>query len=895
MSRIRCSPCEIIVPVCDCCTEELCYCSKNSVQLSCAPCICNPRGPYVGAKVPLLVEGWVADDGYPLATSNYTTPGPPFSSLVTCSWDPDMNLFEYTKKTFRGSTFINQMASLNAGFNPSAFGIFPGFNNHLAGTANVLVNQLLSRNFVSEIFKPYNAQLFYILRNKVSQVYNSLSPQAKTFIGDLQHKSPTSYYFGDLYLNQLAKSLLIGKMDNYFESDKMDYILSSSENLYSGRSVPEISNLFDTNLENAKEYIRENRISISPHIIDGHLNQSVPDNTLRKFWKVLPSDTDQRIRVYRTPQVVRYIRQKVAHGGGGGNVVTATNVSPCSIMSVKVNDDDTITVHTLPRPAPPFPATPAGTARVHYINAETLRVFNNSGAYVYLDDTPRFQTGCECLSGCNPKICSDRDKAYVFDPQDRSVLLGLLGGVSGMRSRWSPDVPATEITISSTFEDEIEFKQGASKATYAYGAATNTSAWSDFYLLTPSLNGVDTVSSIIPSGFNASSYGGLSGPHTNPYIRKSEISYKVRSGNYSHVESGVIEEYIRFVAGPGNIFFVDHNDPIVSYLNRAGSTQQDVSASLVDLNIDNILEETEVYPRRVPYHIVIITTDSRSKWNPYASKSRITDLRDMQDNGGVTGYIQRTLRMVPSPRKDVLEYNYLELSSLRDVPPGLYPPTESEKFPNGVEGIENAPQQMVWKARNRNGLGPTQSANASSIQGTIRTFADPGAYEQSREIDPIRRVFDFLTDVSANYDTRTDIAFQNGELVPRSIIYNTPHPVLRAKSLPKFDVWRHLSIFEFNEFLLSFKNNFFNSSTSGLAIGRFRGLELFNTFTYFPEKTYLHTYAPAYSWPWSVTGQYGGNSHNLRNASGIDVFEAPRTSLNKEGNVMTDRDPRNFY
>ena len=880
MSRIRCSPCEIIVPVCDCCTEELCFCSKNSVQLSCAPCICNPRGPYVGAKVPLLVEGWVADDGYPLATSKYTIPGPLFSSLVTCSWDPDMNLFEYTKKTFRGSTFINQMASLNAGFNPSAFGIFPGFNNHLAGTANVLVNQLLSRNFVSEIFKPYNAQLFYILRNKVSQVYNSLSPQAKTFIGDLQHKSPTSYYFGDLYLNQLAKSLLIGKMDNYFESDKMDYILSSSENLYSDRSVPEISNLFDTNLENAKEYIRENRISISPHIIDGHLNQSVPDNTLRKFWKVLPSDTDQRMRVYRTPQVVRWMYNQ-------GPVVTATNVSPSSIMSVKVNDDDTISVYK----------ANGNKARTHYINAEILRVFNNSGAHVYLDDTPRFQTGCECLSGCNPKICSDRDKAYVFDPQDRSVLLGLLGGVSGMRSQWSPDVPATELTISSAFEDEIEFKEGASKHTYAYYNALTTSAWSDFYLLTPSLSGVDTVSSIIPSGFNASSYGGLSGPHTNPYIRKSEISYKVRTGTYNAATRRVIDDYTRFVAGPGNIFFVDHNDPIVSYLNRAGITQQDVSASLVDLNIDNILEETDVYPRRVPYHIVIIPTDSLSKWNPFVSKSRITDLRDVQDNGGVNGYIQRTLRMVPAPRKDVLENNYLELVSLKEVPPfsQLLPgPLESEKFPNGVEGIENAPQRMVWKARDKNGLGPAESVHASSIQGTIRTFSDPGAYEQSREIDPIRRVFDFLTDVDSNYDTRTDIAFQNG-LASKSIIYNTPHPVLGAKSLPTFDVWRHLSIFEFNEFLLSFKNNFFNSSTSGLAAGRFRGLQLFNNFTYFPEKTYLHTYAPAYSVPWEVSGPYGGNSYNLRNASGIDVFEAPRTSLNKEGNVMTDRDPRNFY
>ena len=198
MSRLRCSPCEVIVPVCDCCTEEICYCSKNSVELSCATCICYPRGPYVGANVPTLVEGWVVDDGYPLPVSSYTVPGPNFSSFNTCGWDNPTTLFEYNKSVFRNNKYSDQelVNSLDAKL------LVPGPGG---------VSLLLADN---SVFSEYNSQLFYIFRNSTSQVYNTLTSEIKTFVDTMEGKSPTTYYLGSKYLSQLNKAHLIGRKQN---------------------------------------------------------------------------------------------------------------------------------------------------------------------------------------------------------------------------------------------------------------------------------------------------------------------------------------------------------------------------------------------------------------------------------------------------------------------------------------------------------------------------------------------------------------------------------------------------------------------------------------------------------------------------------------------------------
>lgn len=852
MSRVRCSPCEVVVPVCDCCTEEICYCSKNSIELSCAPCICNPRGPYVGAEPPTLVEGWVPDDGYPYLTSTYTNPGPSYGSIGTCGWDMDKNLFSYKAITLNTGSISDEV-------------LFDELNKKLLTAQPGGHSLILTEN---TLFTPYNAQLFFLFRNQSNRIFSSLSPTFKNFIENVGTKSATTYNVGYKLLSHLGKAHLIGKKYQYYTDDDVVEMNNASIELFRNKFVPSITDNSTVDLENIKEYIRDNRKSISPKIKDGHLNQSFDDNTIRKLWKVIPSDTDQRVRVYRTPQVVRWVYNQ-------GPVVTATNTSPSSIMSVKVNDDDTISVHR-----------PDGTkARAHFINAETLRVYNNSGGHVYLDETPRFQRGCECVSGCYPKICSDRDRAYVFEPEDKNMLMYLLASIdSGIKS-WVPAEPYISLTISSQFTDEVEF--------------TGKEEWPDFYLLTPSLSGVDTLSSIIPTDGSSTS---------SSYLRESNLNYRIRAIKYDAASSRTIDWYTRFISGPGNIFYVDHNDPMVGYLNQAYTNSQDVSASMVDLNIDNILGEEEVYPRRIPYHIVIIPTDSKAKWNPFVSKSRITKMADPIDHPAygspwVNGYIERTLRMVPSPRKDVLkDNNYLELKSVEEAP---FPPSLNEllKYHKGVEGVENNPLRMAWKATERNGLGPYGEAT-SSIQGTIRTFES--GKETNRETDSIRRVFDILKSFKTYYDLRNNVTYEAG-LSPTDIQNHPIYPIVGAgnppKSLPKFDLWRHLNFYEFNDFLLSFNDEFFSTepaigSLRGLAWGAFRDIRLYDMPSFFSEKTYIHTYDPGRSSPWEVSGTYKGNQYNFRNASGVAEFEVPRTADalgSPSGFVMKDRQVKRYF
>ena len=131
----------------------------------------------------------------------------------------------------------------------------------------------------------------------------------------------------------------------------------------------------------------------------------------------------------------------------------------------------------------------------------------------------------------------------------------------------------------------------------------------------------------------------------------------------------------------------------------------------------------------------------------------------------------------------------------------------------------------------------------------------------------MRKVFDFLTDVSTNYDRRTSITYDAG-LYSKDPATDSIYPVTATYSLPLFDVWRSLSMFEFHEFLTSFDNNLFES----LMGGNFRNTALFYMPGRFPETTYLHKYTPGHV-TWDVTGSFGGTFDNPRNASGVSFIE----------------------
>ena len=278
--------------------------------------------------------------------------------------------------------------------------------------------------------------------------------------------------------------------------------------------------------------------------------------------------------------------------------------------------------------------------------------------------------------------------------------------------------------------------------------------------------------------------------------------------------------------------------------------------------------ENEIYPRQIPQYIVIVPGDT-TKYNPFCSTSKITKMIDPDEPGSIypNGYIERTLRGVPAPILGVLNSNPLEVKLLSNV---SYftdgSPSIVDQFPSGVQGNEDPVFRMVWRARDN-----YPSLSYASIQEIFPTFS--GVSESSRQIDPVRKVFDGLQDANPSahpgYDARTDIT--SGVLGGTTIKDNYYYPVTSTHSLPKFDVWRRLNIFEFNEFISSFKDDIFNNATSGLVNNRYRNLEIFNSVVSFPEKTYLHTYNPGQRL-WSTSETYGGgvynNILNLRNASG---------------------------
>ena len=152
--------------------------------------------------------------------------------------------------------------------------------------------------------------------------------------------------------------------------------------------------------------------------------------------------------------------------------------------------------------------------------------------------------------------------------------------------------------------------------------------------------------------------------------------------------------------------------------------------------------------------------------------------------------------------------------------------------------------------------------------------------EVSRRIDPVRKVFSLLTNLSSIYDIRTDVADAYG-VYNYSIIYDpegvsrgTPYPIIGAGllhlSLPLFDIWRYLNQYEFHEFISSFRDSLFQKLMSG----KYRGVQLFYMPVRFPEKSYLRKFIPgSTTWEIDVDPFYAGNINNPRNRTGLDSIE----------------------
>ena len=840
MSRISCEPCVIVAPICDCCHELLCVCSKNKVIQCEDPCFPLDEIHFPGGTpLPYFVEGMVPDNDFDAALDNHAIPGPALSSTVPSGWDGRYNFFDYQFITDASTylsapnSYVNDISACEEENDVLVINESGLNNENLGSNINKVVNSLIKisqGNFTGYIpcgvvggpvfphsLDPYNEQFFYLMKSNSAFVRDSLSPQTTQFLDLINNKTVTSYEFKQKYITAIFKSILVGYFDKYFPNGKRNSILTLSQELYHNKAVPPLNvvsgEASSVNLENAKSYINENRINFKTT----GAGQRYSNKILKQYWKFVPSDINLRARVYRSGQGASLFN------ASGIPIAGSSLPANARAWSVKVNDDDTITTYHQD-----------GTkARAHYIDAEHLRVFNNSGAHVYLDEVPRYQEGCACCtSGCFISLCSDRDRSYVFDTMDRTVLLGLLGSVSGFSvSSFDPN-PYIQFSVSAPFTSELEFKEGIT---------TEGSSIKDFYLLTPFLSGTDTLSATVD-------------PSTT-YVKTTALEYKIIATEYGLGTQKAIDRAVRYKAGPGNVCYISNEDPLLYYLNYIDKNDLTVSAEIPDLNIRGILEGDERYPRRIPYHILVVPTDRPIK-NPLFGKSEITKMVANLTAAPREDGIMRSIKFLPAPTQQELGKSYLKLTEYKDANlqngylPYLY--KEPDVLPFGPQGTSTNPMKMEF--------------TASDVQQTFNVWEIAGA-EYSRRVDPIRKVFDFLTDVSNYYDTRTDITYEGG-VYPIKISVDRVYPIIYPNSLPMFDVWRNLNLFEFHEFISSFKNEFFNE----LMQSKFRNLQLYYMPTAFPEKTYLHKYDPTTP-KWAANGGFSGTLVNPRNASGVSFVE----------------------
>ena len=921
MARINCQPCEIIPEVCDCCHEILCYCSTNKVIRCVDPCFPESEATYPGgAPLPYFIEGMVPDVNLDSGFSDHTNPGPHVSSLNPSGWNPDLNFFTYqdindyligTSGEIVSGSYVNDISSCEAFYNKEVPNTFLP-NEHLKSMLNVAVDEILTKandwkytfetyahvnSFLGSqgkltptsdlaslvwrspqsdvgVMAPYNEQLFYLLKDS-PWFYDDISDKVGTFLESMQYKNITSHSkFRNKYMTAITKSVLIGKFDKYFPNGKMQKIQDFAEEAYAGKAVliptttsSSLAELgFGTtssiNIENSKTYIAETRRRFN----SGQSGQRLTNNVLKQYWKFVPSDINLRTRVYRSTGSETSALLESVHGefyNIAGSAVKADEM----IQSIKVNDDDSISTHR-----------PDGTtARVHYINAEHLRVFNNSGAHVYLDETPRYQSGCNCCtSGCFVSLCSDRDRSYVFDTMDRTQLLGVLGAISGAPAGGFDTDPYIKLTVSAPYTSGVEFK-AQDESSYTDRQAGNMPRNRNWYLLTPDLSGTDTLSSTVDPD--------------NSYVKTTTLKYKIQATSFLYTLDGVdtitagtrmVDRAVRFISGPGNVCFVGNDDPFLYYLqgvwaetDSVGNTTRtgisvNLSATIPDLNIDGILESEERYPRRIPYHILVVPTDQPEK-NPFVGKSKVTKM--VAPSEGDDGMV-RELKFVPAPTKDVLNSNYLDLVTNDEAfsHPTTYQGIEIDKFPYGPQGTAMQPYKMQFSASNVHeafDVWADPSGTTEEYTNTIPYI--PSSFERNRKVDPIRKVWDFIGDVCSYYDTRVTALYSN--LNPPYEQYPPPLPVGATNGLPLFDVWRSLNMFEFHEFIISFKDEIFQKLTSENGPWPFFNTRLFYMPYTAQEPTYLHNYV-AGAPTWNTPTSYSGTVENPRNASGIDFIES---------------------
>ena len=152
MARISCEPCEIVSPVCDCCHELLCDCSKNKVEQCDDPCFPTTTAHFPGgAPLPFFIEGMVPDNNL-LGFLQNAVVGPPVSSVAISGWDTGRNFFNYQfltdASTYLSSpgSYVNDLSDCQRINNKLVPNRFFSNNENLKNEINIVVNELLEKS-----------------------------------------------------------------------------------------------------------------------------------------------------------------------------------------------------------------------------------------------------------------------------------------------------------------------------------------------------------------------------------------------------------------------------------------------------------------------------------------------------------------------------------------------------------------------------------------------------------------------------------------------------------------------------------------------------------------------------------------------------------------------------
>jgi hypothetical protein len=215
-------------------------------------------------------------------------------------------------------------------------------------------------------------------------------------------------------------------------------------------------------------------------------------------------------------------------------------------------------------------------------------------------------------------------------------------------------------------------------------------------------------------------------PRKNQFVSRTQSEYIFETGRKKH------NDWVKYKPWPYLVVYVHHDDPIIQYIGNSSK----IELRSKDFTLDTIDNGTlPLYPRRLPWSIVIIPTDR-------------TDL------------LGNTIR------SQYLSYGVRRLIAK------IHPDPERSK------GWNNIPHLKSAAAADEKGVAPTRNLQAleysydfSKIAASKRYNTDDGKEPLPRRKSAVRRVLETLYSINAYYEVDDESRITWGEVyksIPRS-------------------------------------------------------------------------------------------------------------------------------